>query len=196
MEELSGCSVEEMINLTTLKEGDLLQPPKVAQLTEILRKLQKGQATIKNEYEELKSAKEALLKELESLHTKAYELEGLVKDKRELITKLQLQCEDSEQECCRQLKKNKESKDLLEQRRCEIQEVRLKHRKLRMKFENQLQQLTEQFKQLHSVFTPERLPYELELAENTKDQLLSTEQLKLSQLHQVNEELEEMKKQK
>uniref|UniRef100_A0A3B4XWQ0 Uncharacterized protein n=1 Tax=Seriola lalandi dorsalis TaxID=1841481 RepID=A0A3B4XWQ0_SERLL len=74
---------------------------------------------------------------------------------------------------CRQLKQNEQSEELLEQYRCEIQEFKLKQRKQRMKFENQLHQLIEQHKNLHSMFTPERLPDEIERAENTKCQLLS-----------------------
>uniref|UniRef100_A0A3Q0RPH2 Uncharacterized protein n=1 Tax=Amphilophus citrinellus TaxID=61819 RepID=A0A3Q0RPH2_AMPCI len=72
---------------------------------------------------------------------------------------------------CLQL--NKKSEELLEQYRYEIQELKLKHRKQRMKFENQLDQLIEQHKNLLYVFTPERLPDELEGAQNTKSQLLA-----------------------
>uniref|UniRef100_A0A665U177 Uncharacterized protein n=1 Tax=Echeneis naucrates TaxID=173247 RepID=A0A665U177_ECHNA len=74
---------------------------------------------------------------------------------------------------CRQLKQNDKSEELLKQYRYEIQEFILKHRKQRMKFENQLLQLIEQHKKLHSVFTPEKLPEEIENAEQTKWQLLS-----------------------
>uniref|UniRef100_A0A8C2WDR5 Uncharacterized protein n=1 Tax=Cyclopterus lumpus TaxID=8103 RepID=A0A8C2WDR5_CYCLU len=95
---------------------------------------------------------------------------------------------------CRHLKQNKRSEELLEQYRCEIQELKLKHRKQRMKFENQLHQLIEQHKNLHSVFTPEMLPDEIESAENITRQLLSAEQMKLAQLHRLYEELDEIEK--
>ncbi|XP_041812003.1 uncharacterized protein si:ch211-199g17.9 [Chelmon rostratus] len=65
-----------------------------------------------------------------------------------------------------------------------------------MKFENQLHQLIEQHKNLHSIFNPERLPIEVGSAENTKSQLLSAELMKLAQLHRLSEEVEEVKKQK
>uniref|UniRef100_A0A3B5AI20 Uncharacterized protein n=1 Tax=Stegastes partitus TaxID=144197 RepID=A0A3B5AI20_9TELE len=135
---------------------------------------------------------------------------------------------------CRRLLQNKKSEEQLEQYRCEIQELKLKHRK-QIRFENQLHQLIELHKNLHSVFTPERLPGEIESARNTKSQLLSagkyllmicsclfasthmikllhsfpfplqfvrprsvilTEQLKLVQLRNLDEELEEVKRQK
>ncbi|XP_027892396.1 uncharacterized protein LOC114156256 isoform X3 [Xiphophorus couchianus] len=111
-------------------------------------------------------------------------------------SKLQLQCEDSEQDLNRQLKQNKTSEELLEHYRCEIEEVKLKHRKLRIRFENQLMQLIEQHKQLDYVFNSKRLPDELKKGEDIKHQLSSAEQVKLAQLHKLDEELEEAKKQK
>lgn len=51
-----------------------------------------------------------------------------------------------------------------------------------MKFENQLQQLMEQHKNLSTVFTPQRLPAEIQSAEYTTEQLLKAEQQKLEQL--------------
>uniref|UniRef100_A0A3Q3XG91 Synaptonemal complex central element protein 1 n=1 Tax=Mola mola TaxID=94237 RepID=A0A3Q3XG91_MOLML len=96
---------------------------------------------------------------------------------------------------CRQLMQNKKSDELLEEYTCEIQELKLKQRKQRMKFENQLHQLMEQHKDLHSMFTPDSLPGEIRSAENTNSQLLSAEQVKLGQLQCLSEELEEVKKQ-
>ncbi|XP_034747981.1 golgin subfamily B member 1 isoform X2 [Etheostoma cragini] len=172
MSELAGFNIEDMINFTPMNGGGgMLQEPKVEQLMGKLRRLQQVQ-------------------------TEAYQLEGIHKEKEELCRKLQFQCEESEQDSSRQLKQNKKSEEQLEEYRCEIQELKLKHRKQRMKFENQLHQLIEQHKNLHSVFTPERLPKEIESAGNTKSQLLSAEQIKLAQLHRLDEELEEMKKQK
>ncbi|KAM7373176.1 hypothetical protein PAMP_008052 [Pampus punctatissimus] len=43
---------------------------------------------------------------------------------------------------------------------------------------------------------PQRLSTEIDSAENTKCQLLSSEELKLVQLQRLDEELEELKKQK
>ncbi|XP_056438189.1 synaptonemal complex central element protein 1 isoform X1 [Gadus chalcogrammus] len=90
---------------------------------------------------------------------------------------------------CRQLQLNRQSEETLEQYRCQIQELKLKHRKLRMKFENQLNQLIEQHKNLLTIFTPERLPSEIESAQNSKCQLLATEILKVAQLNILEEEV-------
>ncbi|XP_030268454.1 synaptonemal complex central element protein 1 isoform X2 [Sparus aurata] len=183
MSDSAGFNIEDLINVPPLKEG---KPVEVAQ----------GKRVLEEEIKEIKSVSDSLQKELATLQNEACQLEGIHKEKEELCRKLQFQCEESEQDSARLLKQNKKSDELLEQYRCEIQEFKLKHRKQRMKFENQIHQLIEQHRNLHSVFTPEMLPDEIGSAENIKSQLLSAEQMKLAQLHHLNEELEEVKKQK
>ncbi|XP_050922712.1 synaptonemal complex central element protein 1 isoform X2 [Lates calcarifer] len=173
MSKLTEFNVEDMINTTPLKGGGDTQEPKVEQLMNKLRRLQQGKRVLEEEIKEIKSVSDSLQKELATLQTEAYQLEGIHKEKEELSRKLQFQCDESDQDFSRQLEQNKKSEELLEQYRCQIQEFKLKHRKLRMKFENQLYQLIEQHKNLHSIFTPERLPDEIENAENIKSQLLS-----------------------
>uniref|UniRef100_A0A8C4HI23 Synaptonemal complex central element protein 1 n=1 Tax=Dicentrarchus labrax TaxID=13489 RepID=A0A8C4HI23_DICLA len=193
MSDSAGFNIEELINVTALKGGGDMQELKVEQVMSKLRRLQQGKSILEEEIKEIKSVSDSLQKELSTLQTEAYRLEGIHKEKEELCMKLQFQCEESEHDSDRQLKQNKKSDELLEQHKCEIQEFKLKHRKQRMKFENQLNQLIDQHKNLHSVFTPERLPDEIEAAENTNTQLLSAEQMKLAQLHRLSEELEEVK---
>ncbi|XP_059206147.1 synaptonemal complex central element protein 1 isoform X2 [Centropristis striata] len=184
MSQSTGFNIEDLINASPLNGGGAAQEPKVEQLLGTLRRLQQGQRALEEEIKEIKSVSESLQKELTALQTEAYQLEGIQKEKEELCRKLEFQCEESEQDLSRQLNHNKKSEELLQQYRCEIQEFKLKQRKMRMKFENQLHQLIEQHKNLYSVFTPERLPDEIESAENTKRQLLSAEQMKLTQLKQ------------
>ncbi|XP_063754605.1 synaptonemal complex central element protein 1 isoform X2 [Eleginops maclovinus] len=172
--------------------GGDMQEPKVEQLMGKLRRLQQGKRILEEEIKEVKGVSDSLQKELASLQTEVYQLEGFLQEKAETCRKLQFQCAECEQDSVRQLNQNQKSEELLEQYRCEIQEFKLKHRKQRMKFENQLLQLIEQHKNLHSVFSPERLPDEIKSAENTISQLLAAEQMKLAQLHGLQEELEEM----
>ncbi|XP_054910037.1 synaptonemal complex central element protein 1 [Poeciliopsis prolifica] len=174
--------------------GDLPEP-KIEQLMVKLRMLQQEKRQLEEEVKGVQSVQDNLQKELADLQTEANELEGIHKDKKDTSSKLQLQCEDSEQDLNRQLKQNKMSEELLEQYKYKIEEVKLNHRKLRMRFENQLMQLIEQHKQLDYVFNPKRLPDELKKAEDIKHQLSSAEQVKLAQLHKLDEELE-TKKQK
>ncbi|KAM8766185.1 synaptonemal complex central element protein 1 [Acanthopagrus schlegelii] len=196
MSDSAGFNIEDLINVPPLKEDEDMQEVKVDQMLGKLRRLQQGKRVLEEEIKDIKSVSDSLQKELATLQNEAYQLEGIHKEKEELCRNLQFQCEESEQDSARLLKQNKKSDELLEQYRCEIQEFKLKHRKQRMKFENQLHQLIEQHRNLHSVFTPEMLPDEILSAENIKSQLLSAEQMKLSQLHRLDEELEEVKKQK
>ncbi|XP_023200832.1 synaptonemal complex central element protein 1-like isoform X2 [Xiphophorus maculatus] len=160
--------------------GGDLPKPKIEQLMAKLRMLQQEKRQLEEEVKGAQSVHDDLQKELADYAS----------------SKLQLQCEDSEQDLNRQLKQNKTSEELLEHYRCEIEEVKLKHRKLRIRFENQLMQLIEQHKQLDYVFNSKRLPDELKKGEDIKHQLSSAEQVKLAQLHKLDEELEEAKKQK
>ncbi|XP_034455145.1 synaptonemal complex central element protein 1 isoform X3 [Hippoglossus hippoglossus] len=173
MSTFSGFNLEDMVNVTPPKTGEEPQEPKVEQLMSKLRRLQQGKRALEEELKELKSVCDSLQKELATLQTEAYQLEGIHKENEELCRKLQFQCEESEQDSARQLNQNKKSEELLEQYRCEIQEFKLKLRKQRMKFEKQLHQLIEQHKNLHSIFSPERLPDEIQSIESTKSQLTS-----------------------
>ncbi|XP_028287439.1 synaptonemal complex central element protein 1 isoform X2 [Parambassis ranga] len=149
--------------------------------------------TLESEIQEATSVRDSMQKELETLLNEVYSLEGIQQEKEELCQRLQFQCEESERNVVRQLNENKKSKELVEQYACEIQELKLKQRKQRMIFENQLYQLIDQHKKLNSVFTQERLPDEMASAENIKSQLSSVEELKLVQLHDLAKALEEMK---
>ncbi|XP_044192312.1 synaptonemal complex central element protein 1 isoform X2 [Thunnus albacares] len=196
-----GFNIEDLIKVSPLNGGG--DEPRVEQLMGKLVRLQKvtlcfiqGKRSLEEGIKDMKSVSDSLQKELATLQTEAYQLEGIHKENEELCRKLQFQCEESEQDSIRQVEQNKKSEELLEQYRCEIQGFKLKHRKLRMKFENQLHQLMEQHKNLQSIFMPQRLPAEVESAENIKSQLLAAEELKLAQLRRLGEELEELKKQK
>ncbi|XP_028316772.1 kinetochore protein nuf2 [Gouania willdenowi] len=192
---MEGINFEGLFNATMEENGDL-QVSKVEELVVKLRRLQQGKRVLEEEISVLSSTSDTLQKELETLQADVYHLEGIEKQKQELCRKLQIQCGESEQESVRYLNQNKKSEEMLQHYQCKIQEYKMKHRKLRIRFENQLHQVIEQHKNLHSLFTPERLPEELRRIENTKRQLLSAEQLKLGQLQNLNMELEELKKEK
>ncbi|XP_030002586.1 synaptonemal complex central element protein 1 [Sphaeramia orbicularis] len=188
-----GFDMGEMLNIAPLRGGGDMCEPVVEQLTVKLKRLQQDKKALEEDIQRIKSVSDSLQKELATVQSEYYQLEGIHKEKEELFRKLQFQCEESEQESARLLNLIKKGEELLEQCKCEIQEFKLKHRKLRMKFENQLYQLIEQQKSLHSVFTPQRLAAEIEGAENTKNQLLSAEKLKLAQLWSLEEELDKVK---
>uniref|UniRef100_A0A4W4EYI5 Uncharacterized protein n=1 Tax=Electrophorus electricus TaxID=8005 RepID=A0A4W4EYI5_ELEEL len=89
----------------------------------------------------------------------------------------------------RQFELKQQKEELVQQYSYQIQETKLKHRKIRMKFENQLQQLMGQHKNLCTVFAPERLPAEVQSSEYNTEQLLKAEHQKLQQLAHLQEQL-------
>ncbi|XP_016896709.1 synaptonemal complex central element protein 1 isoform X1 [Cynoglossus semilaevis] len=188
--------MEDIFNATPLKKDLQTSEPKVDQAVAKLRILQQGKEVLEEESDQIKSVRDSLQIELQKLQTEAYQLERVHKDKEELCNKLQFQFDESEQDCVRQLKNSKQSEGLMEQYKCEIQEYKLKHRKQRLKFEQQLHLLIEQHKNLRSIFTPERLPDEIKTTESRKVQLESAEEMKLAQLSQLDEELQDTRTQK
>ncbi|XP_019727824.1 leucine-rich repeat and coiled-coil domain-containing protein 1 isoform X3 [Hippocampus comes] len=131
--------------------GGGTQEPKIEELKSKLESLQQGKKVLEEEIMERKSLSECLQKELATLQTEAFQLERTHQERKELSQKLQLQCEESEREFVRLAEQNKKSDELLAQHRYEIQELKLKRRKLRLKFEDQLHQLIKQHNQLYAI---------------------------------------------
>ncbi|KAL2080416.1 hypothetical protein ACEWY4_024209 [Coilia grayii] len=163
--------------------------PKVEDLALKLRKLQQAKRALEEELWEVQVLKDKLEQEEENLSSEAFQLEVTLKEKEESLRVLQFKCDEMGQDSQRQQEQNEHKEDLVEQYRCQIQEATLKHRKTRMKFENQLQQLMGQHKNLFAMFIPERLPAEILTAENATAQLLKAEKLRMDQLAEQQEEL-------
>ncbi|XP_051527434.1 synaptonemal complex central element protein 1-like isoform X3 [Myxocyprinus asiaticus] len=126
--------------------------PKPDELFIELRKLQQAKKDLEDELMETMLLRSTRMEEEDALNAEALHLEGLLNEKEEINRSLQLTCED------------------------------FKQKAQRMKFQNQLLQLMEQHKSLSTVFTPQRLPAEIESAVYTTEQLLKAEQQKLEQL--------------
>ncbi|KAJ8268137.1 hypothetical protein COCON_G00133090 [Conger conger] len=160
-------------------------------LLEKIKEMQQGKQVLEEDLKQAQLLRKNLQKELDTLHAKQYQMEAIEKEKEESYKVLQFKCDELECEAKRLLQLNSKSEALIEQYTFQIQEARLKHRKQRMKFENQLQQLIEQHKNLYSVYSPDRLPSEIENLENVRLQLLKAEQVKLGQLNCVAEEIKQ-----
>lgn len=144
---------------------------------------------------EMESVIGSLQEEQANLQTEAERLEGILEEQEELARKVQIQRELSEQACFRQEQEDKKKVEEVEQIRCQIEEIKFKHRKLRMKFESQLEEVIVEHKNLYKVFSPKNLLDEIARAEVRKCQLSEVEQIKLTHLGNLQEKLEEMKKQ-
>ncbi|XP_043073743.1 synaptonemal complex central element protein 1 isoform X1 [Puntigrus tetrazona] len=156
--------------------------PKPAELLLKLRKLQRAKMHFEDEVKEMILLRRSRNKEEDAVTAEALQLEAMLNQKEELSRSLQLKYEDLQLEAQMQLEQNHQKEEAVKQYCFHIQETKLKHRKIRMKFENQLQQLMEQHKNLSNIFTPQRLPAEIQSAEYTTEQLLKAEQQKLEQL--------------
>ncbi|XP_056336254.1 synaptonemal complex central element protein 1 [Danio aesculapii] len=183
----SSFSIEDIIKTSKspVRQAEL----KPEELITQLRKLQQVKKNLEEEVTEVMLLKCARKQEEDALAAEALKLEGTLNEKEELNRSLQLKCEDLQLEAQRQLEQNHQKEELVKQYSFQIQETKLKHRKIRMKFENQLQQLTEQHKNLSAVFAPQRLPAEIQSAEYSTKQLLKAEQQKLEQLAKLLDEL-------
>ncbi|MCI4392094.1 hypothetical protein PGIGA_G00142030 [Pangasianodon gigas] len=169
----------------TVREKDL----KIEELLSKLRKLQQVKLVLEEEVKEALLLTSTLRDEDDRLTAEVLKLQGILSEKEETRRSLQFKCEDLEQESQKESELKQQKEELVQQYSCQIQETKLRHRKIRMKFENQLQQLIGQHKNLCAMFTPERLPTEVQSAEYTTEQLLKAEKQKVEQVANLQEEL-------
>ncbi|XP_066547388.1 synaptonemal complex central element protein 1 [Amia ocellicauda] len=163
--------------------------PKMEDLMGKLRRMQKAKRALEEELKDAECLRKTLQEELDSLHKECTQMDERYKEKEEACKVQQFKCEELEVDANRQLEIHSKNKQLLAEYTFQIQETKLKHRKQRVKFENQLQQLMEQHKNMFSIYSPEGLPREIENIENMKSQLLKAEQMKLKQLSSLAEEI-------
>nr|XP_023659594.1 synaptonemal complex central element protein 1-like isoform X2 [Paramormyrops kingsleyae] len=163
--------------------------PKLEELKGKIRHLQQVKRTLEEDLREAQCLRDALQEEQDALCTAVHQLEITYKEKEESCKVLQYKCEELEFDLKREQQLSSETEDLVQQYTFQIQEMKLKHRKLRMKFEGELQQLMAQHKHLYSVYSPEQLPGEIERLQKVTAQLLKAEELRLSQLNSLEEEL-------
>uniref|UniRef100_A0A3B1KDD4 Si:ch211-199g17.9 n=1 Tax=Astyanax mexicanus TaxID=7994 RepID=A0A3B1KDD4_ASTMX len=157
--------------------------PKIEELLKKLKKLQQ-KLDLEEDVKEAYSLKNTLHDE-EDASIEVLKLQEMLNEKN-TCRSLQLKCEDLEQES-QQFELKQQKEELAGQYGCQIQETKLRHRKI-MKFENHLQQLMGQHKNLYTVFTPERLSTEIQSAEYATQQLLKAQQM-LEQVAHLQEQL-------
>ncbi|XP_058873195.1 synaptonemal complex central element protein 1 [Acipenser ruthenus] len=170
------------------KNGEKVEP-KVEDLMNKLRKVQQGKISLEEELKEAQSLRKTLYDELDALNAESSRLEDNYKEKEESCRILRFKCEELEVETSRQLKNNSTCEEIIKEYTFQIQEAKLKHRKQRMEFEKQLEQLMKQHKNLYEIYSPQRLPEEIKNMELTNAQRLNAEKFKLRQIHSLEEEL-------
>ncbi|XP_005407760.1 PREDICTED: synaptonemal complex central element protein 1 isoform X2 [Chinchilla lanigera] len=188
-------------------KGQDTSTQKIEDLMEIVKKLQKGnleprievlinrinevQQAKKKAIEELGEARniwDALQKELDSLREEKVHLKEILNKKQETLKILQLHCQEKETEAQRKETLLQECKERITSLNLQIEEEKSKQRQLRLDFEEQLETLTEQHKDLWEFHRPEQLEREICALDSNKEQLLKEEKL-------VEEKLEDVKHQ-
>ncbi|XP_053718965.1 uncharacterized protein si:ch211-199g17.9 isoform X2 [Synchiropus splendidus] len=110
-------------------EGEEMPEPRVDALVDELKKLQLGRTMIEDKINSVKSLYDSLTRQHDALQIKASQLDEIYNLKQEMCHKLNFQCKEFEQESIKLVEENRRVMELLRQYRCEIQEVKLKHRK-------------------------------------------------------------------
>ncbi|XP_012925286.1 synaptonemal complex central element protein 1 isoform X2 [Heterocephalus glaber] len=181
---------------------------KTDDLMEIVKKLQKGsleprieflinrinevQQAKKKAIEELGEAEnvwDALKKELDSLHEEKVHLKEILNKKQESLRILQLHCQEKESEAQRKQTLLQECKERISSLNLQIEEEKNKQRQLRLDFEEQLEALIDQHKDLWEFHRPEQLAREICALDSNKEQLLREEKLVEVRLEDVKRQL-------
>ncbi|XP_056665197.1 synaptonemal complex central element protein 1 isoform X2 [Monodelphis domestica] len=116
-------------------------------------------------------------------------LEELLKSKQESLRILQQHNREKESKMLRKQAMAQDSLQKITELNSKIQEDKVKKKKLRMEFEQQLEELMEQHKTLWELHTPERLSQEINTMASTKEQLLKEERLVREKLEAIEKEL-------
>ncbi|XP_066530784.1 synaptonemal complex central element protein 1 isoform X2 [Hoplias malabaricus] len=163
-------NVEDVLRLPNSSVKD--KEPKIKTLLNELKTLQQAKLVLEEEVKEAVFFQSTLHNEEYALSNEVSKLQESLYEKEETYRALQLKCEDTVKESQTQFELKQQKEELVEQYSFQIQETKLRHRKIRMKFENHLQQLILQHKSLCTIFTSETLPTEAQTAEYTGKQLL------------------------
>ncbi|KAM7074069.1 synaptonemal complex central element protein 1 isoform 1-T1 [Molossus nigricans] len=178
------------------KAGSL--EPRVEVLINRINEVQQGSVLLlfgtakKKASEELGEARtvwETLQKELDSLNGEKMRLKELLSKKQETLRILRLHCQEKDSEAQRKQSLLQECKERISALSSQIEEEKCKQRQLRLDFEEQLEDLMGQHKDLWEFHRPEQLAQEIDTLDSSKEQLLKEEKLVEAKLEDVKHRL-------
>ncbi|XP_064343881.1 synaptonemal complex central element protein 1 isoform X2 [Camelus dromedarius] len=169
--------------------GQAESSQKIEDLMEMVKKLQKAKKKASEELGEARTVWEALQKELDSLSGEKVHLKEILSKKQETLRTLRLHCQEKEAEAQRKQTMLQECKDRISALNSQIEEEKNKQRQLRLDFEEQLEDLMGQHKDLWEFHKPERLALEIGALDSSKEQLLKEEKLVEAKLEDVKHRL-------
>ncbi|XP_078061922.1 synaptonemal complex central element protein 1 isoform X2 [Mustelus asterias] len=180
--------------LTEMELGKKVEP----NLGEIVKKIKVLIEEKRVKDEELKELQEhqgAMEKQLDELNQEIFHLQGSCNTKEAHLKRLCFQYEQCQAQTERQLKASRESEQRIEELTTQIEGEKMKRRKERQEFEQQLEELIGKHKWMAEFYTPARLQLEMRNIENTKQQLLTEERVMMEKMSTLNKELDSVRQQ-
>ncbi|XP_040479751.1 synaptonemal complex central element protein 1 isoform X2 [Ursus americanus] len=162
---------------------------KIEDLLEMVKKLQKAKKKASEELGEARTVWEALQREMDSLSGEKVRLKEILNKKQETLRILRLHCQEKESEAQRKQTMLQECKERISALNSQIEEEKNKQRQLRLDFEEQLEDLMGQHKDLWKFHRPEQMAREIGTLDSSKEQLLKEEKLVEAKLEDVKHRL-------
>ncbi|KAM4845098.1 LOW QUALITY PROTEIN: synaptonemal complex central element protein 1-like [Thomomys bottae] len=151
--------------------------PQIEVLINRINEIQQAKKKASEELGEAQTVWDALQKELDSLHEEKVRLKEIFSKNQETLRIHQLHCQGKENEAQRKHTLLQECKDRISSLNFQIEEEKNKQRQLRLDFEQQLETLMEQHKDLWEFHNPEHLARDICALDSKKEQVLKEEEL-------------------
>ncbi|GAB5578923.1 synaptonemal complex central element protein 1-like isoform X1 [Prionailurus iriomotensis] len=169
------------------KAGSL--EPRVEVLINRINEVQQAKKKASEELGEARTVWEALQKEMDSLSGEEVRLKETLNKKQETLRILRLHCQEKESEAQRKQTMLQECKERISALNSQIEDEKNKQRQLRLDFEEQLEDLMGQHKDLWEFHRPEQMAQEIGALDSSKEQLLREEKLVEAKLEDVKHRL-------
>ncbi|XP_036595903.1 synaptonemal complex central element protein 1-like [Trichosurus vulpecula] len=163
--------------------------PRTEEMVSVIIELQQAHKIANEQLQKSQAEREALKKELDKLNTEKTHLEEILSMKQETLNTLQQHYKEQENKIQRQQAMSQDCIQRITDLNSKIQEEKLRRRKQRMEFEQQLEELIEKHKALWELHTPETLAQEINSMASSKEQLLKEENLIQEKLDAIEKQL-------
>ncbi|KAM4851930.1 synaptonemal complex central element protein 1-like isoform 2-T2 [Thomomys bottae] len=180
--------IEDLMEMVKkLQKGTL--EPRIEVLINRINEVQQAKKKASEELGEARTVWDALQKELDSLYEEKVRLKEILSKKQETLRIHRLHCQEKENEAQRKHTLLQECKERISSLNSQIEEEKNKQRQLRLDFEQQLESLMGQHKDLWEFHRPEHLAREICALDSNKEQLLKEEKLVEVKLEDVKHRL-------
>nr|XP_020042211.1 synaptonemal complex central element protein 1 [Castor canadensis] len=188
-QDASTQKIEDLMEMVKkLQKAGTLEP-RIEVLINRINEVQQAKKKASEELGEARTVWDALQKELDSLHEEKVRLKDILSKKQETLRILRLHCQEKESEAQRKHTLLQECKERISVLNSQIEEEKSKQRQLRLDFEEQLETLMDQHKDLWEFHRPEQLAREICALDSSKEKLLKEEKLVEVKLEDVKHQL-------